>query len=116
MGTVLRLWQTNRIALLAFMLVSGLALFFAVRFTMSVIYWNDPRHLNQPLEGWMTIGYIAQSYGVPPEKLAEELGFTRRKQGGRPLDKIAVQRGMTSQELQQQITAVLATMQRAPSR
>ena len=102
-----RLWHHHRMALLAFVLVTVLALFFAIRATMQIIYWNDPRHQNQPLENWMTLGYIARSYSLPRDELAAALNFSRDREGGKSLKSIAAQRGISTAALIEQIEAAI---------
>jgi hypothetical protein len=49
------------------------ALFFAVRLTVFTIYWSDPAHRDQAVEGWMTPGYVARSWDVDPEVIRAAL-------------------------------------------
>ena len=58
------LWAHHRAAVIAMVLALGVALFFAVRLTVFTIYWADPAHRDQPIEGWMTPGYVARSHDV----------------------------------------------------
>lgn len=103
------LWQHNRIALLAFLCALALAGFFGVRTTASAIYWADPAHSNQPLAGWMTPRYVAQSYRVPPEAVFGAFfvdpDAPRRR---RSLDRIAADNGVTLDVLQDRVDAAVA--------
>ncbi|MCH2168666.1 MAG: hypothetical protein MK107_13155 [Oceanicola sp.] len=58
---------------LAFIAALALTLWFGGRFTMQAVYWADPRHQQQEIEGWMTLGYIGRSWQVPPPVLADAL-------------------------------------------
>lgn len=95
MKSVVTLWRKHRLLLSAFVVATLLTLFFAVRFAFFVQYWNDPTHREQPLEGWMTLGYIAHSYQVPREALATALGVVPAQKGKRPtLKQIAGEKGL----------------------
>lgn len=108
MKTVVILWRRHRLLLIAFVFAAALTLFFAARFTFFVMYWSDPAHRDQPLQGWMTIGYIAHSYDVPREALADALGLVPPEKGKRPtLDMLARDRGMTAAEFQAEIEATI---------
>jgi hypothetical protein len=67
------LWAHNRLLLLGFAAVLGLTLFFGVRTITHTLYWIDPAHQDQPLAAWMTPGYVAMSYDIPPPLLAPAL-------------------------------------------
>lgn len=51
------------VAVFAISLIVGLYL--AVRIVMDLIYFNDPRHQDQSLRGWMTPQYVMKSYDLP---------------------------------------------------
>lgn len=98
------LWQHNRLALIAFVVVVCLAGIFGVRSVSHYIYWADPAHQNQPLAGWMTPRYVGQSYNLPPEIVQQALGIMddgppRR----RTLDRIAAEQGITLDEMQARV-------------
>lgn len=67
--TLNRLWRGNRALLAAIALGGLITLFFAIRLAFRVVYWSQ--HQDVPLEGWMTLGYVARSYSVDREALAE---------------------------------------------
>ena len=50
-----------------------LTTFFAVRLVASWIYWNDPAHRDVEIAPWMTPRYVAHSWRLPPEVVAETL-------------------------------------------
>ena len=60
-------WRHQRVASLIFVVASLAAAFFAVRLVAAWIYWSDPTHRDAAIEGWMTPGYVAQSWDVPRE-------------------------------------------------
>lgn len=108
------LWHRHRLLLSAFVLTTLIALFFATRFLISVLYWSDPAHRDQPLEGWMTIGYVAHSYDVPRDKLIEMLKLAPpegKDRKTRPnLEQIAEDRGQTFDALKAEIDAAILTL------
>ncbi len=110
-----RLWQKNRLALIAF----GVALcalgYFGVKTVGAMIYWMDPAHQEQALAGWMTPRYVAQSYGLPREYLMEALFIDKDAPPRRvSLDKIADENGVTLAELQARIDAAVAAWRASP--
>ncbi len=100
-----QLWQSHRIAVLAFGLAVAVLGYFAVNTVSSTLYWMNPAHQDQPLAGWMTPRYVAQSYKLPPEVLGEALFLVKgdkiRRQS---LDTIAAQNSLTLDDLQIRIT------------
>jgi len=64
MSVVARLWRTHRIVLLAFVVAVGAAGFFGFKSAAAYVYWMDPAHQDQRIEGWMTPRYVANSYAA----------------------------------------------------
>jgi len=69
-----------------FLLVAGFTTYKAVNMARQMIYWQA--HRDEPIHGWMNVGYVAHSYRVPPYVLylALDLPQTPEK---RPLRDIA---------------------------
>lgn len=106
--TLTYLWRHHRIALIGFGLALAVALVFAVRLTIFTIYWADPAHRQQPVAGWMTPGYIARSWEVPPEVIRAALPVLPET-GRRPtLAQIAEAEGIPLPELIAGIEAAIA--------
>lgn len=82
------LWGHHRILLAVFALGGAATLFFAVRLVAFWLYWAAPDHDRAPLEGWMTVGYIARSWQLPPEEVLALTGSTL--EGGRPMTLAAI--------------------------
>lgn len=81
--------------LAAFLAVSALAVFFAIRTVTMAVYWSDERHLDQPLAGWMTPRYVSRSWDLPPDIVAGALQLDRTEKPGRQtLADIARDRGV----------------------
>jgi putative salt-induced outer membrane protein YdiY len=106
-----RLWRHHKLACTGFVIATILTLFFSARAIMFVIYWNDPAHVNQPLERWMTLGYIARSYDVSREDLAAELQVSPAI--GRPanLDRLARELNMPLTQLEALILRTVSELQ-----
>ena len=104
------LWAHNRTALVAFVAVLALTGFFGLRTVSNYIYWADPAHQNQTLAGWMTPRYVARSYAIPPEVVKAAWGLDPDSPLKRAsLDTIAVERGMTLDQMQAQIIRAAVT-------
>ncbi len=104
------LWHTRRAALLAFGLALAALGYFGVKTVSSTLYWMDPAHQNQPLAGWMTPRYVAQSYDLPRDALRPALFIDLDAPPRRiSLATIAAQNGITIADLQARIDAAAAT-------
>lgn len=85
------------ILLAAFVLTLGVATIFIVRTVQPIIYWR--LHRDEPIKGWMTVGYVAHSYHVPPHVLYKALGLPHRPPDRRPLRDIARAQGRSMDEM-----------------
>lgn len=101
--------RLHRILRTGFVLALALTLLFAVRITLSAVHWNDPENSDAPIEGWMPLGYVARSWDVPRETLADALNIEPGTVARRTLDRIADDQGLPVETLiltlQQAITA-----------
>lgn len=79
-------WKQSVLAL-AFLLSLSVAVFFIVRAVRPAIYWHY--HQDEPIRGWMNVGYVAHSYHVPPHVLYRALGLPHKPPDRRPLREIA---------------------------
>ena len=73
-----------------FVLVLGFTALHAFRAVSSAIYWNNNR--DEPIQGWMSVGFVAHSYHVPPRLLYQAIGLPP-KPDKRPLRIIARAQG-----------------------
>lgn len=106
------LWQTHRLALMAFIVALCALGYFGVRTIASTIYWMDPEHREQPLAGWMTPRYIGQSYKLPRDVVLEALMMDPDAPPRRiSLTEIAAQNDMTMDDLQSRVTQAQATFE-----
>ena len=74
MARVGRILRRHPLLFAAFVLATVLTLFLAGRAVMFAVYWADPDHRDQAIEGWMTPRYVARSWDLPPEALQDALG------------------------------------------
>jgi hypothetical protein len=72
---------------LAFVLAVAVTAVSAVRTARKAAYWHS--HLDEPIHGWMTVGYIAHSYHVPSYVLYEALALSSEPPDKRPISRIA---------------------------
>jgi hypothetical protein len=111
------LWQHNRKALMAFVAVLCLAGFFGVKSISQFIYWSDPQHQDQPLAGWMTPRYVAQSYRVPPEVVQSAFHLDTDAPPRRiSLETLAGDNDMTMDEMQARVDMTVAAWRAANPR
>ena len=89
--------------LLAAALVIALAFtgYHAMRLTYDAMYWHE--HRDEPIERWMTLGYVAHSYHVPPHVLHQALGLPIRPDH-RPIGRIARERGTSVDAIKAKLT------------
>lgn len=108
-----RLWRNHRAATAVFVIACLAVLFFAVRLAVFTIYWSDPAHRDLPVEAWMTPGYVAMSWDVPKEFVADTLGLDPEAGGRRSLETIAAARGVAVSALIADLEAALADFRAA---
>lgn len=89
-------WQQWLLVAL-FLLVIGFTGLHTVRAVRSAIYWSH--HRNEPLHGWMTVGYVAHSYRVPRHVLYQALGLPERQRDRRTLRRIAKEQNKSVDEI-----------------
>mgnify|MGYP000844098775 CR=1 FL=1 len=66
---------------------------FGVRLGLSWYHWSQPGSHDQPLQGWMPLGYVGRSWQVPPEVL-QGIAGVQPGDGRRTLQSIAEARGI----------------------
>ncbi|MBN8809306.1 MAG: hypothetical protein J0I47_13875 [Sphingomonas sp.] len=85
-----RRWRALLIA--AFVAALAFTGYHVARVTYDTIYWSQ--HRDEPIQRWMTLGYVAHSYHVPPHILHQALGLPPDPDH-RPIGRIAHDRGTT---------------------
>jgi hypothetical protein len=81
-GRLIRLWQARPWLTSAFLLACGVTLFFAGRFVVFTVYWST--HSEMPIQSWMTVGYVARSWGVDGREIDLLAGLPLPEEKGRP--------------------------------
>lgn len=90
---------------LAFYLMLVLAFAFALRLGVGLVYWNANQA--RPIEAWMPVGYVARSWDVPPEVLAEALGIESGALPRQSLERIASGQGIPVSEVISRLQAAI---------
>lgn len=109
MGQTLKhLWENHKLLLLAFLLASAMTLMFAARLIMVTVYFSNPAHQNQPIEGWMTPRYLAFSYDLKADELEQVLGVDPTTVSRVHIRDLLKEQGITIQDLQKRLDEVAA--------
>jgi len=74
-------------------LAGAAACMFFMKLILFTMYWMDPNHRLQPPEPWMTPGYIARSYDLNPQQIAEFLQLGNDREHPITIAQIANQQG-----------------------
>lgn len=98
MVRVLHLWRSHRVLFTVFCIAFSLTAFFFVRTVISTLHWANPANQEQTIEGWMPIRYVARSWQVPPEVLAEALDLVAGERPRLTVGEIAAERGESVQQ------------------
>ena len=107
MSALARLWREHRALLLAFVLALALMLFFALRTVVSTIYWSNPARRDLAIEGWMTPGYVARSWRIERDVVAEALGLVPGERRV-SLAELAAERGVPLSEIEAALLEAIA--------
>jgi len=103
--TLKKLWRHNRWLTLSFALTLTLALVFIIRAGVFFVYWQQ--HQDEPIEGWMTVRYVAHSYRVDPRIVHDAVGLPQTGPDRRPLIRIAREDGKPLDEITERILAAI---------
>jgi hypothetical protein len=106
-----RLWRQNRWLTLSFLVTLMLALVFIIRAGIFFVYWQQ--HRDEPIQGWMTIRYIANSYRVEPRMVHDALGLQEKRPERRPLIRIAREEGRPLDALIESVLEAIEADRRA---
>lgn len=89
----------RRLLLIAFVIALAFTGFHIVRTVRDAIYWHQ--HRDEPIQGWMNVGFVAHSYHVPPHVLLMAIGLPPGPPPDRrPLSVIAGAQGRSMDQLQ----------------
>ena len=107
-GRLRTAWRRHPLLTAGFGLALAVMLFFAVRSIGFLVYWSDPAHRDQALEGWMTPRYVALSWQAPPEVIRDALGLEQDGTGARiTLNRLAKERGVPVETLVSDLRAAI---------
>ena len=81
----------------SFMLALAVAGWHGFRFVRDAIYWDMNR--DEPILGWMNVGFVAHSYHVPQPVLYDALGLPAKPPDKRPLSEIAAAQGKSIDDI-----------------
>ena len=93
-------------------LAGAAACMFAMKLILFTMYWMDPNHRLQPPEPWMTPGYIARSYDLNPQRIAEFLQLSDERDQPMTIEQIANQQGRDVDALLSELQDWLIATQR----
>jgi FtsZ-interacting cell division protein ZipA len=71
--------------------------------------------VDEPIQSWMNVPYIARAYRVPPPLVARAIGLSPEQRDRRPLREIAQAQGRVPEELIAEIMAAIE-QERVPPR
>ncbi|MGV8951508.1 MAG: hypothetical protein ACOH2M_10430 [Cypionkella sp.] len=110
-----QLWRQRPVLVSAFLVASALTLFFAGRLAVQTVYWSNPAHQNQQVQGWMTVGYIGRSWHLAGPDLDAAAGLPGPKAKGhpQPLSEIARDRGVPVAQVIAEVEAAIVTLKAA---
>lgn len=110
MRRMLLLWKARPVLTSAFLLACAATLFFAGRFTVYTVYWAS--HREMPVQAWMTVGYVARSWGLDGRAIDARAGLPLPEVKGRPqpLSEIAAERGVPVSEVIATVEAAVAEL------
>lgn len=113
MNRLVTLWRARPWLTSAFLLACAVTLFFAGRFVVFSVYWAT--HQEVPVEPWMTVGYVARSWGLEPRALDAEAGMPVPEVKGHPqtLEEIARDRGVPVADVITEVEAAVERMREA---
>lgn len=84
--------------LVAFILALGFTGLYVFRTVREAMYWHQ--HRDEPIQDWMTIGFVAHSYHVPPHVLSMAIGLPPGPPPDmRPIGSIATAQGRSVAQL-----------------
>lgn len=92
----------------AFGLALAAAVALAARAAFRFVYWRN--HRDEKVAGWMPLGYVARSHGVPLDDLRRALGLPEGVVDRRPLEEIARERGVAAAAFIAEVERALAAV------
>jgi len=102
------LWLRHPYLVSAFGLAAALTLFFAAQVTIRTLAWEG--HQNEPVQAWMTVGYVGHSWDLDPREIDALAGLPLPEGEPLTLTAIARDRGVPVAEVIAAVEAAVATL------
>jgi hypothetical protein len=111
MTRFLTLWRARPVLTTAFLLACAMTLFFAGRSVVQTIYWAN--HRDEAVRPWMTVGYVARSWGLDGREIDALAGLPLPEVKGHPqtLAEIAADRAVPVAEVIAEVEAAVAKLE-----
>jgi hypothetical protein len=111
-----QLWRARPILTSAFLLACGLTLFFTGFTVYRTVYWAN--HREEPVSGWMTVGYVGRSWGLDPRQIDAVAGLLPPEERGHPqtLADIARNRDVPVDEIIAEVEAAISALRAAEAK
>lgn len=103
------LWRSSPKLLMAFVAALSLTLYFIGSITWQAVYWAN--HRNMAVQPWMTVGYVANSWGLNGRDIDLTAGLPLPDGHPLTLIEIAVQRGVPVADVVAAVEAAIVTLQ-----
>lgn len=109
-GKLKAAWQTRPLLTAAFLLACLATTAFTVRLAAQAVYWAV--HQDEKVQPWMTVGYIAHSWGLDPRELDALAGLPLPEVKGRPqpLSEIARDQGVPVEDIIFKVEAAISDL------
>jgi hypothetical protein len=107
MRRVYNVWRNLPWLFSGFLGALVLTLLFATRMVLFTVYWSDPAHRDQVVQGWMTPGYIANSWDIPRDDLQAVFSDYAAPKSRMTLERLASENGVPLPDLIAQIEAAI---------
>lgn len=91
---------------LAIALAAGFTTYHVVRSVRAFLFWHE--HRDEPIQPWMTLGFVAHAYHVPPPVLHAALRLPPAHDH-RPLSRIAAAQGTTYADVRARLYRAIAS-------
>jgi hypothetical protein len=113
MNRFFALWRARPWLTSTFLLACVLTMFFAARFVVRTVYWAN--HRDEEVRPWMTVGYVARSWGLDGREIDALAGLPLPEVKGYPLtlNEIAADQGVPVSEVIAKVEAAVAKIQAA---
>lgn len=110
MKRLFTLWRARPVLTSAFLLACGVTLFFAGRIAVQTVYWAN--HRDEEVRPWMTVGYVARSWGLNGREIDAAAGLPTPEVKGHPqtLKEIAADRGVPVSDVIAEVEAAVAKL------